>query len=502
MRISAEGESVSGVDLEPPSARNVSFRGRSSSTSISTSIVNGRRTTVRRAEVALGYTALGPGTATLGPFRVRAGGSESYDLGSVEIVVLPDSASGTREGEEAPPSAASTRPIWLQAVPKQPHRLYPGTPIRVHYVLHTRYPLRSITRSWQSPRHAMVSLAEDPGDPRWEAEDGLFSKAEVLTLEMVPACPGSLLVPFVEVSAVAFARGSPLGSGVRLVSDSARVAVHPIPREGRPENFAGAVGEIALSLEVTAHPGNSAERQVVLTASGEGAPFIDGFPAITVRGPADLEEVDASGEGKRRTWTWLLVPSDSGRVVLGPDSVAWLDPETGTFGQAVFGPSAASVSPSAPSRDAVMPRRDGDDGPSPALLAALLVALAAILAAVMVLRARRSERTASLEDAADPDELLSALEAELSRLVSGERGYVDGRELARMLSLKGVDRITARSVVACWRHAEALVTGSERYMLEDVKGEALAAVERLKELLDTEADLGQGRGEGTCSKPT
>ncbi len=498
MTITAEGESVSGLDLEPPSARGLSFQGRSSSTSIRTSIVNGRRTTVRRAEVALRYAALRAGTLSLGPIVVRTGDGEVHDLGSLRLVVLPDSAAGGGEGEGAgsPQLPGSSRSIWLEAVPEMPPRLYAGMPLRIRYILHTRYPLRRITRSWDSPEHAVVRLAEDPGDPRWQAEDGLFSRAEILALEMVPACPGSVLVPFVEVNAVAFARGSPLGSGVSLKSDSVRVPVHPIPRRGRPDNFGGAVGEVRLLLEVGECPEGSSERPVKLTAEGEGARFLEAFPGVSVRGPADLEVVASSSGRKRRTWTCLLTPTDSGSVVLGPDSVAWLDPADGTFHQAAFGPERVDVLPPSATEGAVMAETGESGGPSATTVAAGLVALAALSALLLALRCRRRETPASVGEASDPDELLSALEASLSRLLTGEEGYVEGRELARMLALRGTDRITVRSVVACWRHAEALVSGSERYMLEDVRKEAEAVIERLEGLLAGQAENADAGGEG------
>ena len=496
--ITAEGESLSGLDLEPPSARGLSFQGRSSSTSIRTSIVNGRRSTVRRAEVALRYAAFRTGTLTLGPIVVRTGGGEAHDLGSLVIVVVPDTAGGGGEAEDtgSPRLPGSSRSIWLEAVPEMPPRLYVGMPLRVRYILHTRYPLRRITRSWDSPEHAVVSLAEDPGDPRWQAEDGLFSRAEILALEMVPACPGSVLVPFVEVNAVAFARGSPLGSGVSLKSDSVRIPVHPIPRRGRPGNFGGAAGPVRLLLEVGECPEGSSERPVELTAEGDGARFLEDFPGISVRGPANLDLVASSSGRKRRTWTCLLTPVDSGRVVLGPDSVAWLDPVDGTFHQATFGPERVDVLPPPETAGAVMPETAESGGTSATAVAAGLVALAALAALLLALRWRRREGGLSVGEASDPDELLSALEASLSRLLTGEEGYVEGRALARMLALRGVDRITVRSVVACWRHAEALVSGSERYMLEDVRKEAEAVIGRLEGLLAGQAGNADDGGEG------
>jgi len=447
--------------------------------------------------VALRYAAFRAGTLTLGPFVVRTGGGQAHDLGSLRIVVLPDSAGGGGAvgGAQSPQLPGSSRSIWLEAVPEIPSRLYPGMPLRVRYVLHTRYPLRRITRSWDSPEHAVVRLAEDPGDPRWEAEDGLFSRAEILTLEMVPACPGSVLVPFVEVNAVAFARGSPLGSGVSLRSDSVRVPVHPIPRQGRPDNFGGAVGEVRLLLEVGECPEGSSERPVQLTAEGDGARFHEDFPGVSVRGPADLEVVAGSRGRKRRTWTCLLTPTDSGSVILGPDSVAWLDPADGAFHQAAFGPRRLDVLPPSATQEAVIPETDESGGPSATAVAAGLVTLAALAALLLALRCRRREAGISVAEASDPDELLSALEASLSRLLTGEEGYVEGRELARMLALRGVDRITVRSVVACWRHAEALVSGSERYMLEDVRSEAEAVIERLEGLLAGQAGNADAGGE-------
>jgi hypothetical protein len=192
--------------------------------------------------------------------------------------------------------------------------------------------------------------------------------------------------------------------------------------------------------------------------------------------------VGSDGSGKSRRWTYLLCPEGDGRAVLGPDSVPWLDPRSGEYRWAAYGGDTLTVEAPAPTESPVEPpAAEEAGGTDPVLLAGGLVLLAAAASGILVLRSRRRERSPSLKAAEDPDELLSAMETGLSRLLGDGEGYIDGRELRRLLSLRGVDRVTARSVVACWRRAEALVSGSGRHMLERVREDAVNAMARLEE---------------------
>ena len=484
--IVATGATISGLDLQPPSTDGVAFQGRTSSTSMSSSIVGGRRTTLRRAQVALSYTAFVSGALELGPFVVSTG-SQTHDLGSVVVHVVADSSAGqaARAPGKPAPAAGSSRPIWLEAVPESGENLYTGMPFKVRYYLHSRYPLERITPSWSSPAHGVARLVQAADELSWKSEDGLFSRAYVLTLEMVPACPGSVLVPILQVEALAFAGRSPFGTGITLHSDSVRVPVLPIPDEGRPENFAGTAGELAMDLQViNPYEEGCADREIRLSASGPGAFGLRESPRISISGPADLRRVGDSGQGKRREWSFLLVPEDSGTVILGPDSLGWLDPTTGGFRQAVFGPETLQVTPGRRDPGEVVLPPPVDDGGIPAVaVAGALVALVTLVAAVMVLRSGRRDRRRAVSDARDPYELLSALESQLSRMLTGEEGYIDGRELDRLLSARGVDRIAARSVVSCWKRVEALVSGTSGLSHEDLREEAVEVVKRLEKLL-------------------
>lgn len=478
VRITAAGSDVTRLDVDPPAADGVSFQGRSSSTSISSSWIGGRRTTSRNAELALSYAAFAPGSVSLGPF-VAFTGSGRHDLGSVSITVTgerPPGQGGAR-------GSSSPEPISVETVVDRTGPVYTGMPVTVRYYLRTRYPLREIAPSWQSPRRGVARLVGTPEQLAWESDDAMFSRAHILTLQMIPACPGSIMVPRVSVDALAFAHGSPLGSSVTVRSDSSFVAVNPVPQEGRPEGFSGAVGRVDVTVDVGEPAGESCGRRLVISAGGPGAAGLDRPPPLTVEGPAELELVGSRGRGKSRSWTFLLSPREAGRVRIGPDSLPWLDPASGEFAWTRYGAGSLEVAAPAPTRNPVEPpARGGEDGADPVGLAAGLVVLAAAVSLILILRSRRSERRPSLAEAEDADELLSAMESRLGGLLA-DGNYLDGRELRRLMSLRGVDGVTARSVMACWRRAEALASGSGRHMLGRVREDAVNAIARLEEIL-------------------
>lgn len=139
-----------------------------------------------------------------------------------------------------------------------------------------------------------------------------------------------------------------------LVSDSLRVEVLPVPMDGRPAGFTGAVGrfDIRARLEPTEVPAGEA---VALTVEVEGDGNIKALPppqlpriaGVRVHPPSEDSEVlarDGMVHGVKR-FTWVLVPEQPGRVEMPPIEYAYFDPETHSFDVARVKLSALTVRP-------------------------------------------------------------------------------------------------------------------------------------------------------------
>lgn len=131
------------------------------------------------------------------------------------------------------------------------------------------------------------------------------------------------------------------------------LAVRPLPSEGRPANFSGAVGS-ALRLErrvnpATAHPGEGVLVELILSGVGNTALWPP--PEIrwprTVRAYSDrVDEKVATAEGRVggvKTFRYLVVPDSVGPLTLPAVNYSYFDLAAGAYRSAGAGPAPLQV---------------------------------------------------------------------------------------------------------------------------------------------------------------
>ena len=131
------------------------------------------------------------------------------------------------------------------------------------------------------------------------------------------------------------------------------LAVRPLPSEGRPANFSGAVGS-ALRLDrrvnpVTAHPGEGVLVELILTGVGNTALWPP--PEIrwprTVRAYSDrVDEKVATTDGHVggvKTFRYLVVPDSVGPLTLPGVNYSYYDLAARSYRSAGAGPSSLQV---------------------------------------------------------------------------------------------------------------------------------------------------------------
>ncbi|HEY7697538.1 MAG TPA: BatD family protein [Vicinamibacteria bacterium] len=111
----------------------------------------------------------------------------------------------------------------------------------------------------------------------------------------------------------------------------------PLPTDGRPANFSGAVGQYELGLEVDKEKVAAGDPLTVdVVVQGQGnlktvevpeLPTPQNFRAYE---PKTEEKLAAtpSGFGGEKRWEFVLVPSSPGRYQVGPLSFSYFDPKT------------------------------------------------------------------------------------------------------------------------------------------------------------------------------
>ena len=126
---------------------------------------------------------------------------------------------------------------------------------------------------------------------------------------------------------------------VSVTSDQPTVEVKPLP-PGAPAGFGGAVGQFKLSSKVVpekAAVGEPVTWTLELTGTGNW-PDLTGLPARSVSNDFKVVQPKARrtpAEGKlfdaTLTEDVVLVPSKPGTYTLGPVTLAYFDPQSGTY---------------------------------------------------------------------------------------------------------------------------------------------------------------------------
>jgi hypothetical protein len=204
-----------------------------------------------------------------------------------------------------------------------------------------------------------------------------------------------------------------------LASPPTKITVKPLPEKGKPDDFAGAVGNFTATLDKNSGRIAADEQfKFTLTIAGDGHPDFVPKPTLELPNGFDLytESADkniTNQQGRAlgvRQFKMIIVPHVPGEFDLGPFHFSYFDPKTKTYRQAESqrlhlsvapgaagenGKNAAPVTVTAVGTDLRFIKLDpigGDQGRwllrSPALLLAQSVPLLA-LAAALGIRHRR-----------------------------------------------------------------------------------------------------------------
>ncbi len=487
--ITVDGTEFSNLHCVPAYSRGLDYIGSISSTSFRSVMTPGGRVMTGTTSITLTFVAGFPGTFTVGPLSLMAGENVIYT--SPEFTVTATGSPGSapdagnrpggrhRHGEERALA-------WFEIVPDTSQNIFPGMTFEVDYYLCS--PLRNVElRDFNiiPSGYANSNIKEQTHQLAYRNKDGIY-KNRLFTLEVTPAFPCTLTVPLLKGWAAVPDPFFPFGSPKEFYvdCDTVRVCIHPFPEDDKPSNFDGVIGEVRFSInEIKKGYSHSGERCIVITASGTGYPFLEKLPDLTVTGPADLlQHLPPKEEGERRTWTVFVEPTDSGTVIVGPDSIAWFDPVTLEYHQSVIPACTLSVYP--PNADHVEIYGDENDGNSTHLI--LLIISGVLLVAAFILFTTRNRNMVNESpepwEAVDIEELLTAFEERLSTMLMGSRTPLGPDLLDEALDRREVDPLLSRRILRLWKDLELELSGghtSEKH-LEKLKKKTLELLTELE----------------------
>ncbi|MCB1095873.1 MAG: protein BatD [Verrucomicrobiae bacterium] len=152
---------------------------------------------------------------------------------------------------------------------------------------------------------------------------------------------------------------------IKLATEERVLEIQPLPGEGKPDNFSGAVGQFAIhsfSLPTTAKTGEPVKIRVSVEGTGNfdrvNCPELDPRDAWKTYQPkSDFVALDSAGFQGRKTFDLNAVPKKPGSTET-QFAFSYFDPKTGRYASAASEPVPLTITGS-PLTDAIEPNSAG-----------------------------------------------------------------------------------------------------------------------------------------------
>ncbi|KAF0198776.1 MAG: hypothetical protein FD166_1028 [Bacteroidetes bacterium] len=346
--------------------------GPSQSSSTSMQIINNQVT--RSIDYSFTYIlqASSEGTFTIGPASVNVDG-KVYKSNPVTVKVVKGNAPQPRQGSQGsqgsqqPSGEIGSKDLFVRASANKSNP-YQGEQIIVTYKIYTRVPVAeySITKAPGLSGFWTQDLLKDSKNLNQyrETVDGSeYVVAEIKKDAMFAQKSGKLVIEPLDMDVIAqiqrkagrkptndpffdnFFNDSFFGNTLQNVkktisSNQLTINVKPLPENGKPLGFSGAVGNftITASTDRTDLKANDA-MSLKFTVTGKGNVKLIEKPDLVF--PTDFEVYDprvtdnisttASGVSGSRTFEYLIIPRNPGSFKIKPASFSFFDINAGVY---------------------------------------------------------------------------------------------------------------------------------------------------------------------------
>lgn len=334
-----------------PEINGLTFSYRATSNKTNWSMVNGRTSVERAAIHEYDVIALASGQYSLKDIRVQ---TESGFVAAkpVTLSVLDQSAPApTATPQPAPTVDNQQWPYYLGQINKQD--AYVGEEVILdYYLLVPRDYERSIQidkvvdkqgvfQSFWVEKH---EIGRDLEKEYVKIDNEIFAKFTINRYILYPLKPGKIEIGPLEVQG---RRAVSMGISVfrrqenfSKSSNAITLNVKPLPEEGKPQSFKGAVGRFQLNNKVDEVEIDEGD-PVTLSISLEGfgnlrnapSPQLPDLSNFDQFDPTTSQDIQVTQEGVsgRVDYTHVLIPHDINANEIGPVQYAYFDPQTETY---------------------------------------------------------------------------------------------------------------------------------------------------------------------------
>jgi len=265
----------------------------------------------------------------------------------------PSAPSPGRRGRTAAPARRLRNAFVKTEVDRR--KVYVSEQVTLTFSFYNKLPDISILH-YEPPSTSGFWAEEISRDrfPVKEAVNGEMFDVQRIKTALFPTSPGRHRIGPADLR-IAYETGwfSPR-KVISLSSDPIEIDVMPLPEEGKPEGFSGAVGRYSIRAEVNANKVKQGE-PVTLRVEIEGTGNIDaiGYPVapelagFKLYEPKISTEKKISGEllGGKKILEYILIPERAGRLTIGPFRFPYFDPESEGYRTAETSPLYLDVMP-------------------------------------------------------------------------------------------------------------------------------------------------------------
>lgn len=485
--ITLNGMDISNIECSPVFSNGLRFQGSNTMHSFSSISTPSGRSMNSEIVLSMNFIAINEGIHTVGPFIITSNGTPICEI---PVDSINTTASAPNSGITSI-NTESEVPAWIEIEVDTAGRVYPGQSFQIdYYIYKTQRNVEIVDLYLDAAEYAYSTLIEDLDELRWvRCKNGHF-KTWLATLEITPAFACTLELPVLKGRI-----GIPGGFHRRSIenqisSEGSFINVFPFPDEGQPANFSGITRDIIFSLnEILGGYSQAGEKCILLSATGPGAAQLESLPSLTIRGPASMLPGPLLREPDRGEVTCriLIEPDDAGIVIIGPDSLAWFDTDSSLYRQSFI--PLCTLSVDAPHHPAII-EIDFNENDRNSSLLLILSSVLLVIAIVFLSIWKKLTRNISMKDikdAQDPEELLTALEYELSELLTGSPCYMGSEELDEALDARDTDSILKGRLIRQWKDIELMLSGRKisTEQLDRLKSTCIELVQELSTDLDS-----------------
>lgn len=331
-----------GQNFKAPSFQGVQVLG-GPNTSVSTYMdPSGTRFNVTYSYILEAKSA---GTLTLGPAFITIEG-ETYQTQPQEVKVVKNKASTA-----SPDTRRKKDEVILRALVSK-RQIYVGEPIHARYRLYFRTGIGQprVEEEPQLDGFYKKDIEKSRIETTKETYQGRsYNAGNIREMVLIPQKSGTLQPGQVRVKIPVrektgrydfFGRPETQTKTRKLTAQVPSLEVKPLPRQGKPSQFSGAVGDYSFEVDISRKE-LSTDESLTITLEIEGQGNIELVNLPEVKFPEAFEsfeperksfqEVGSYGMRGRKKAEYLLVPRYPGTYKLGPFSFSYFDPQAGKY---------------------------------------------------------------------------------------------------------------------------------------------------------------------------